>query len=152
MDGSDDRIVVTLNNTIVDYTFVFTLDYSQQMLYWMNSSDNCRYTNYIEGARVDGSGRRIVHNTTASLGSCSYDGYYLSQAIDFFRGAVYSYSGYLFSIFKTVLEHTPQITRMFDRISWYMCYSPHITVYTGMKVISSERQLQGIIPIIAYMS
>ena len=145
MDGSDDRIAVTLNNAIVDYTFIFTLDYSQQMLYWMNSSDDYLYTSYIEGARVDGSGR-IFHcdNTTASLGSCSHGGYSLSQAIDFFRGAIYSYSKHQFSIFKTVLEHTPQITTMFDRIGWYMCYSPRITVYTGMKVISSERQLQGI--------
>ena len=132
MDGSSDRTIVAY----VDYTFVFTLDYSQQVLYWMNSSINCYYrTNYkLEGSNVDGSGRR----TASGLDSCSCHYYCHSRAIDFFEGAVYSYSASYRDIFKTVVEDTPTI-HSYDYVSNYMCGSSH----AGMKVISRQQQVQG---------
>ena len=137
MDGSSEGTVVSLYNANVDYIFVFTLDYSQQMLYWMNSSDSCYY---IESSSVDGSGRRIVYNTSRP-GSCSNSSYRYSQAIDFFRGAVYSYSRHRGDIVKTVVEHTYKIIR-YSHVSRYIC--PSLYTYSGMKVISPQRQLQGI--------
>ena len=137
MDGSHERTTIPY----VEYTFVFTLDHSQQVLYWMNSSSGgCYYhTNYkLESSNVNGSGRRTVHNTSG-IGSCSCYYYCRSQAIDFFGGAVYSYStSYISSIYKTVVDDTPTV-HSYDYVSNYMCSSSH----TGMKVISHQRQVQG---------
>lgn len=140
MDGSGVRTVVLLSNTNVVYTFVFTLDYSQQMLYWINGSDNCYYSYYMESSSGDGSGRSIAYDTSYHSNPCYY-GYHQTQAIDFFRGAVYSYSKSRRRIYKTVVEHTPNIYT-FDSVSNYMCYSSY--VYSGIKVISPEHQQQGI--------
>lgn len=141
MDGSGVGTVVTLYSANDDYIFSFTLDYSQQMLYWVNSSSSCYYTNYIETTSITDSGRRIIYNTSM-LGSCTNNSYYrYSQAIDFFGGAVYTYSRYHKDIFKAVVVtfNTHKIVRYND-VNWYMCNS----TYTAMKVISPERQLQGI--------
>ena len=140
MDGSDVRAVVSLNKAInfYDYTFVFTLDYSQQILYWMNGNDDCRYTSYIESSKVDGSGRRIVHSTS-QLNVCSYGPYYRTQSIDFFRGALYSYSRQG-SMYRTV-ESSIHVVGF---LNWYMCHSSDMYSHR-MKVLSPERQLQGII-------
>ena len=129
MDGSGERTIIDDLN----YTFVFTLDHSQQVLYWMDSSTTCNYnTNYtLESSNVNGFGR-----STHSLGSCCRHYYCHSQAIDFFGGAVYSYSGYFGDIFQTVVNDTPIIYR-YD--GYYMCSSSH----TGMKVISHQQQVQG---------
>ena len=132
MDGSGDRTIVPIYNTS---SFVFTLDYDQQVLYWTNGSNLCYYINSIERSNDDESGIKMFHNTSR-LGSCFSSYYYRSQAIDFFRGAVYSYSRY---ISKTVVEDTPTIYR-YDCVSYYRCYSSH----TGMKVISDQRQVQGV--------
>ena len=131
MDGSGVGTVVSLNNV---YTFVFTLDYSQQMLYWINSSDNCYYNN-MESSSVNGSGRRITfypgpHN--------NYFCFFRTQAIDFFGGAIYSYSRYY--IDKTEVELHPFNVMRFYYVNNYRCGSS----YSGMKVISPKRQLQGI--------
>ena len=138
MDGSGIGTVVSL---YLDYTIVFTLDYSQQMLYWMSGSDNCnnQYTNYIEISSVNGSGRRIVHDIS------NFCYYRRTQAVDFFGGAVYSYSIQHRNIFKTIMEHV-NITS-FAYVDNYMSYSSYY-MYSGMKVISSKRQLQGICTII----
>ncbi len=141
MDGSGVRTVVLLSNTNVVYTFVFTLDYSQQMLYWINGSDNCYYSHYIESSSVDGSGRRIAYDTSYHGNPCYYGYYHQTQAIDFFRGAVYSYSKSRRRIYKTVVEHTPNIYT-FDSVGNYMCSVSYM--YSGMKVISPECQQQGI--------
>ena len=137
MDGSGDETVTLMYSTRLNYTFVFTLDHSQQVLYWMNGSSSCYYTNYIESSNVNGLERKIVHSTSR-LGSCSASYYLYSQGIDFFGGAVYSYSGYHNDIVKTVVDGTPTVFR-YEYINYYMCYS----IYTGMKVISCQRQLQG---------
>ena len=139
MDGSGVGTVVPLYSANDDYTFPFTLDYSQQMLYWVNSSSSCYYT--IETASIDGSGRRIIYKNNVSMfGSCTNNSYYhYSQAIDFFGGAVYTYLRYHKDIVKTVVENTPKIVT-YDNVNWYVCNS----TYTAMKVISPERQLQGI--------
>ena len=127
MDGSGIRTVVSLYNAIFDYTFVFTLDYSQQMLYWMNGSNSCSYdTHHIGSANSDGSGKRILY---------SYYAYCSSIAIDFFGGAVYSRN--LNNIYKTEVD---SIAKFVDFINYHGCSS----TYTGMKVISRQRQLQGI--------
>ena len=138
MDGSGETTVVLLNNPNIDYTFVFTMDYSRQMLYWMNGSNSCYYTNYIESSSINGSGRRTFYDTSHHYTSylCYYGYYRRTQAIDFFGGAIYSYSRYLV---KTEVElHSFNIIH-FNYVNNYMCGSS----YTGMKVISPERQLQG---------
>ena len=143
MDGSGVGTVVLLNNIEVVHTFAFTLDYSQQMLYWMNSSNNCYYTIYIGSSSVDSSGRRISYDPYSNVNYCYY-GYYLqTQAIDFFGGAIYSYSSRdYYQIIKTKVGNILNITH-FPYVSNYMCRSsPYM--YSGMKVISPERQLQGI--------
>ena len=148
MDGSNVGTVVLLNNANVAHTFAFTLDYSQQMLYWMNGSDNCYYTNYIGSSRVDGSGRRIAHDPSSNYyintGSnrCYYGYYYRTQAIDFFGGAIYSYSRRHYQIIKTKVGDVLNITH-FPYVNYYM-YQSSPYMYTGMKVISPERQPQGI--------
>ena len=144
MDGSGVGTVVTLHST-GDNSFLFTIDYLQQMLYWMNSvddnSNSCNYSKYIETSHTDGSGRRrIVYNASISalVGNCtnnSYDNSH-SRAIDFFGGAVYTYSG---GILQAVVVDT-QTTVTYDSVKWYMCNS---TNYTALKIISPKRQLQG---------
>ncbi len=144
MDGSGIETVVLLNNTYIVHTFAFTLDYSQQRLYWMNSSDSCYYTNYIESSRVDGSGRRIAYdpsNSRYGSNGCYYGYYRQTQAIDFFGGAIYLYSRRNYDIIKTEVGNVLNITR-FHYVSNYMCQSSYM--YPVLKVISPERQLQGI--------
>ena len=141
MDGSGVGTVVLLNNTNTVHIFVFTLDYSQQMLYWMNGSDSCYYTDYIESSKVDGSGRKITYGPSGNSNRCYYGYYRRTQAIDFFGGAIYSYSRSYSDIFKTEVGNVLNITN-FPYVSYYMCQSSY--VYSGMKVISHERQPQGI--------
>ena len=139
MDGSSVGTVVSLHKTDDNYTnaFLFTIDYSQQMLYWWNDSNSCNYTSYIETSNINGSGRRIIYNASTMDGRCTNNGY--PQAIDFFRGAIYTYPGHRRDIFKAVVENAPKIVT-YNNINWYMCNS---TYYAVMKVISPERQLQG---------
>ena len=129
MDGSGIRTVVSLYSAIFDYTFVFTLDYSQQMLYWINGSNSCYYTHHIGSANSDGSGKRILY---------SYYAYCSSKAIDFFGGAVYSYR-LNNHIYKTEVASIPKLVG-----SIYINYHGCSSTYTGMKLISHQRQLQGI--------
>jgi hypothetical protein len=142
MDGSSVGTVVTLHST-GDNPFLFTIDYSQQMLYWMNSvyySSSCNYINYIETSNIDGSGIYSESISTLIIGNCTNDSYVYdsshSQAIDFFGGAVYTYSR---GIFQAVVVDAQTIVT-YDSINWYMCNS---TNYTALKVISPKRQLQG---------
>jgi hypothetical protein len=144
MDGSGIGTVVTLHST-GDNPFLFTIDYSQRTIYikyWMNTvySNSCNYTNYIETSNIDGSGRRIVYNATL-IRNCTNNSYDIGnhghlQAIDFFGGAVYTYSS---GIFQAVVVDTRKIVT-YDSVNWYMCNS---TNYTALKVISPKRQLQG---------
>ena len=130
MDGSGVRTVAFLNDT-----FLFTLDYSQQILYWIKFSTSSNCNNYtMESSRADGSERRTVYRA----GDCYY---YHLQAIDFFRGVICSYSRYHRNIFTTVMESGPNITY----INHFMCCSwDRSMCISGMKVISLERQLEGI--------
>jgi hypothetical protein len=136
MDGSGVGTVVLLNNTNTVEIFLFTLDYSQQRLYWMNSSNSCYYTNYTGSSRVDGSGRRITYFPS---GNCHF--YRRTQAIDFFGGAIYSYSRNNYDIFKTEVANVTKVAQ-FRYVSSYMCGSSYM--YSGLKIISSDRQPQGI--------
>ena len=142
MDGSGVRTVVSLYYSTDDTNaFLFTIDYSEQMLYWWNDSNSCNYTSYIETSNIDGSDRRIIYNAlTMDNGSCTNSSHYhYPQGIDFFGGAIYTYSRHHKIIFKAVVENTPKIVT-YNNVNWYMCNS---TQYTAMKVISPERQLQG---------
>ena len=139
MDGTGVGTVVLLNNTNTVNIFVFTLDYSQQMLYWMNSSGNCHHTNYLESSRIDGSGRSIAYDPSRHSRGCYYGYYRQTQAIDFFGGAIYSYSRRRDEIIKTEMNRELSITN-FPYVDYYMCPS----LYPGMKVITSERQRPGI--------
>ena len=139
MDGSSVGTVVTLHNA-TDNTFLFTIDYSQQMLCWMNSTynNNCYYINYIERANTDGSGREIVYNASTLIGNCtnnSYHNSYSSQAIDYFGGAVYMYTR---DVFKAIVVDTQNIVT-YDSVNWYRCNS----TYTALKIVSPKRQLKG---------
>ena len=146
MDGSGARTVISLDDAVyIDYAFVFTLDYSQQMLFWIiqNISYACYYTSYIGSSNIDGTAIRIVHTyNTSKRGhdSCVRNHYHRSQAIDSFEGSVYSYSSDR-DILKIVLDdHPPTIIVRYDHVSGHMtCSSP----YPGMKVISHQRQIQG---------
>ena len=143
MDGSGTRTVISLDNAYyVNYAFVFTLDYSQQMLFWViqNISDTCYYTSYIGSSNIEGTAIRIVHmnNILKRSHSCDLNYRHHSQAIDFFGGSVYSYSSDL-DILKIVLDDPPIIVR-YDHVSSHMTCHP---AYPGMKVISHQRQLQG---------
>ena len=131
MDGSSELTVVSLYNANVDNTLVFTLDYSQQMLYWINGSNNCSYdTHHIGSANSDGSGKRIFYS----------HGYYCySITIDFFGGAVYSITRNDGYIFKAVLKDTPEISYYY--VNYDTCTSYYM--YTKIKVIAHQRQLQG---------
>ena len=139
MDGSGVRMVVSLHNADVDYASIFTLDYSQQLLYWINHNDSCYFN--IESSSVDGFRRRTVHSTS-SLG-CHQD----KQAMDYFKGAIYvyykdnnMYYRHSHNIYKIMVEYTPKITR-FSYIGQYVCQFSNL--HSGIKVISPERQLQG---------
>ena len=134
MDGSGVETVISLWNV---NTFLFTLDFSQQMLYWVNDSDICNHTNFIGRSSVNGySGIRVDYDTS---NSCYYR---RTQAIDFFGGAIYTYSVQHRKIFKSVVQHVLNITS-FAYVDKYMSYSSYY-MYSGMKIISSKRQLQGI--------
>ena len=153
MDGSDIREVISLNSTITDYTsFIFTLDYSQQLLYWIYHTNGCYYTIESSSTNDVGSEKTVLNYSTFSRG-CHYRD---KQAIDFFRGALYhnfiTYFGYTTSrrhqtIFKITAEETPKITRF--NYTWrYICHveSRFSNMYSGIKVISPDHQLQGIHP------
>ena len=141
MDGTGVGTVVLLNNTNTLHIFVFTLDYSQQTLYWMNGSNSCYYTDYIGSSKANGSERKITYGPSGNSNHCYYGYYRGTQAIDFFGGAVYSYSRSYFYIFKTEVGNVLNIIS-FPYVSNYMCHSSYM--YSGMKVISHERQPQGI--------
>ena len=142
MDGTGVGTIALLNNTNTVHIFVFTLDYSQQMLYWMNGSDSCNHTNYLESSKVEGSGRSITYDPSRHYRGC-YNGYYRrTQAIDIFGGAIYSYSRHHRDIVKTEVGNVFSISD-FPYVSNYMCESSYY-LYSGMKIISHERQLQGI--------
>ena len=135
MDGSGNKTVI--NNTDRHHKLVFTLDISQQVLYWINGTRSC----YLQSSNTDGSGRRIAYNASnTNRGGCpSYYYMHTSQAIDFFGGAVYSYSSYNYNrhIYRTMIEGTPSISRY--SYTYYTCRSGG----TSLKVISRERQLQS---------
>ena len=130
MDGS-------FNSTVLNTTslLVFTLDRSKQVLYWIQGRHSC----YLESSNTDGSNRSIVYNTTRNDGGCN--GYYYMdsnyfQAMDFFGGAVYTFSpSYNRYIYKTATEGISNVN--------YMHYSCNSYTALGMKVISRQRQIQS---------
>ena len=127
MDGSGASTVLNITNT-----FVFTMDYSQQVLYWIIDNGhgcNSNEQHIIGYSNVDGSERNQIVVTS----NCFLFGY--PCAIDFFGGALYSFSINYYRIFKTLLgEETTTFT--FDGGYMSQCSFS----YRGMKVISDQRQ------------
>ena len=143
MDGTGVGTVVLLNNTNTVHIFVFTLDYSQQMLYWMNGTDSCFYIDYIGSSKVDGSDGKITYGPSGNSIRCHLSFYHRTQAIDFFGGSIYSYSRYYSGIFKTEVGNVLNIINFPYVDRNYLCESSYY-MYSGMKIISHERQPQGI--------
>ena len=143
MDGSTNTILI-VSGSYADYQLVFTLDRSQQVLYWLNGT---RYRHcYLQRSNTDGSNISVVYNATSYSGGCSryYHRYYSIQpAIDFFGGAVYTYSPYYRSIQITNTEGRSYI-RSYSYMS-YICSRYY--QFHGIKVISRQRQLQGMLQI-----
>ena len=143
MDGSGSSIIV-INNGYVGSTYdlVFTLDHSQQVLYWINGTrfNHC----YLQRSNSDGSNQSIVFNATAYYsGGCSYyyHHYYSTQLdMDFFGGAVYTYYSYYGDIQATNTEGIPYVRT----INSYRSYICNQRSFHGFKVISRQRQLQSI--------
>lgn len=132
MDGnSNTTVLYRAYNNYHHINISFTLDYAQQVLYWI------RYGSCIleSASSVDGSKRRIYNR---------YDhAYCYTVAVDFFRGAVYSYSIHHKKIAKTVVasESRPLTVSYYNYISNHMCSSHPL--YRKLKVISYQRQKQG---------
>ena len=133
MNGSGASTVLNITGT-----FVFTIDYTQQVFYWIIRNWRCN-NNIIGHANIDGSERReiVVRSDT----SCSNSFGYNPQAIDFFGGALYSFSNYNNKLFKIELEGE---TTVFTFDGNYLSCR---ILYTGMKVISLQRQQQGIVSV-----
>lgn len=134
MDGSFNSTV--LNSTSSYYKLAFTLDRSKQVLYWIRGPRSC----FLESSNTDGTNRSIVYNATRYDGRCS-DYYYMYsyyfQSMDFFGGAVYTYSPYSNRVvYKTTTEGRSYITNVIYLN--YVCSS-----ISEIKVVSRQRQLQS---------
>ena len=140
MDGSGSSVVISSGYAYRTYDLVFTLDRSQQALYWINAT---RYNHcYLQRSNTGGSNQSIVYNATRYTGGCSnyYYYYYTTQLdIDFFGGAVYTYSPYYRYIQSTNTEGRPYI-RTINNYRSYICSQ---NSFHGIKVISRQRQLQS---------
>ena len=137
MDGSSNSTV--LNTTSSYYKLAFTLDRSKQVLYWISGPRSC----YLESSNTNGSNRSIVYNATRYDGRCN-DYYYMYsyyfQSMDFFGGAVYTYSPYANRyIYRTTTDTRSYITN----INFYMSYVCNSYSVQEMKVVSRQRQLQS---------
>lgn len=128
MDGSANTTIQISMNLIA-----FTLDYVQQILYWMGF-DSCTLESL---SLINDSQRRRTYNYESSR--C--DLYRYTVAIDFFEGAIYSYS------YETIAKIVvPNESRQFnissyDYLSGHMCSGSFL--YSRLKVISHQRQKQG---------
>ena len=140
MDGSSNSTSTVLNSTYHNDKLVFTLDRSQQVLYWIRGLQSC----CLERSNSDGTNRSIVYCTGYYRGRCK--NYYFMrspyfQAMDFFGGAVYTYSPhYNRHIYKTTAESRSNIASINNNYMSYICSSYSAQ---GMKVISRQRQLQS---------
>ena len=141
MDGSGSSIVIS-SGYIDSYTYdlAFTLDRSQQALYWINGT---RYNHcYLQRSNTDGSNRSIAFNATGYYGGCLYYYYrnYYSNPpdIDFFDRAVYTSSG-----FYNQLRITNTDERSYAATFSYRSYICSRNSFHGIKVISREQQLQS---------
>lgn len=128
MDGSANTTLQNSMNLIA-----FTLDYVQQILYWMGFG-SCTLESL---SLINVSQRRRTYNYESSR--C--DLYRYAVAIDFFEGAIYSYS------YETIAKIVvPNESRQFN-ISSYDYLSGHTCsgsiLYSKLKVISHQRQKQG---------
>ena len=138
MDGSSSSIVINSGYVGSSYDLVFTLDHSQQVLYWINGT---RYNHcYLQRSNTDGSNRSIVFNATEHYsGGCShyYHRYYSTQLdMDFFGGAVYTHSYY-----GDIQATNTEGIRTINSYRSYLCNQQS---FHGFKVISSQRQLRSI--------
>lgn len=138
MDGSRTEL---LHNTDLNQHVVLTLDYSTQILYWINGSTvhDPRWIN-LESSNVDGSNRTVVYNTSNNdpFFDLSFETLFAVNIkdIDFFSGAIYASSPY---IARLMVNNISDTSRMY--ISNIVCDFNDNAL--NMKVISSQRQAQG---------
>ena len=150
MDGSGSSVVINSGYVGSTYDLVFTLDRSQQVIYWINGT---RYNHcYLQRSNTDGSNRSIVFDATRSWRCTHYYNYYYSTQpdyhqyysiqpdMDFFGGAVYTYYPYYGNMQATNTEGRSYI-RTINSYSSYFCDQRS---FHGFKVISRQRQLQSI--------
>ena len=140
MDGHFNGTI--LNTTSSYYKLVFTLDRSKQVLYWIRGPRSC----YLESSNTDGSNRSIVHSAIRYDGRCS-DYYYMYsnyfQSMDFFGGAVYTYSDSPYSFNRYIYRTTTDTRSYITSINSYMSYICSSYPVQEMKVVSRQHQLQS---------
>ena len=129
MDGKSNTTI--LHHAFSYHHLAFTLDYVQHVLYWM-IYERCTLES---SSSVDGSNRRYYSRQDQA--------YCYTVAIDFFRGAIYSYSIHHKQIAKSMLpsENRPLTVSYYNYISNHMCSS--YPLYRQIKVVSYHRQKQG---------
>ena len=127
MDGKNRTIVI---NTNVPVTHSLTLDYQQQLLYWIDSDYRV-----LESSTVNGTNRKTVHSFTFSP---------TSYGISLFRDSLYL-SRYTSAIYRVNTSGENFTTIKNPNV----CYKD----YRQLKVVSEERQPQtGKIVCIPYYS
>ena len=137
MDGSRTEL---LHNTNLNQHVVLTLDYSTQILYWINGSTrNPQWIN-LESSDVDGSNRAVIYNTSndSPFHFRIFDILFANvKDIDFFSGAIYTSSPY---ITRLMVNNVSDNSRTYY-IGNIVCDFNDNAL--NMKVISSQRQAQG---------
>ena len=134
MDGSSNSTIFNAYDKIV-----FTLDRSEQILYYIRGHQSC----YLESSNTDGSNRSIVYNARRYYDRRCNSYYYMYSyylAMDFFGGAVYTFSPYSNRyVYRTTAAGRSRISRITNNYMSYICgHSAQ-----GMKVVSRQRQLQS---------
>ena len=115
MDGTGRMTIHSKNFRIID----FTLDYSTQILYWVN------LTGHVESSNIDGTSKRLLKRFTQSV-----------YSVDFFGSNLY------IAHYSSVVQVPIMMANTTQTINNF------ISICTGrasavIKVISEARQLPG---------
>ena len=117
MDGSSRT---TLHSTNIDRPYALTMDYENQVLYWMDYD-----LDRLESSNADGSGRVLL--TTSNINS--------PFAMTIYDGKLYWSDNVLDRIVSTPLNAPGTITYIGNSLS----YDPY-----GIQIVSAERQPLGL--------
>ena len=141
MDGGGNSVVFTNDHSDNYFKLAFTLDRSEQALYWLNATRSRQC--YLQRSNIDGFNQSVVYNATNYRGGCSrfysYSYYTIPLAIDFYGGAVYTYSTY--SRYYVYITNTTRRTHSNLNYMPYTCRG--YRSFQGIKVVSHQRQLQS---------